>query len=112
MYQDGDILQIWDKKYIVLGILTRTNFSTSKKFFYVIYPDEKKLYDKVLNDKELLNITTEMLNSVSGIKIVGHKNKNKLNLWITKNRMLYDLPFISVEQYQKKIERLVYEESV
>ena len=95
-----------------MGIRTKTKFSTSNKLLYVLYPDEKNLYDKVLDDKELLNITTEMLNSVSGIKVVGHKNKNKLNLWITKNRMLYDLPFISVEQYQKKIERLVYEESV
>ena len=112
MYQDGDILQLWDKKFVVLGIWTKTKFSTSNKLFYVIYPDEKKLYDKVLDNKELLNITTEMLDSISGLKVVGHKNKNKLNLWITKNRMLYDLPFISVEQYQKKIERLVYEESV
>ena len=111
MYQEGDILQIWDKKYIVLGIWTKTKFSTSNKLLYVLYPDEKKLYDKVLDDKELLNIPTEMLNSVSGLKVVGHKNKNKLNLWITKNRMLYDLPFI-VEQYQKKIEELGYEESV
>ena len=101
MYQEGDILQLWDKKYIVLGIWTKTKFSTSNKLLYVLYPDEKNLYDKVLDDKELFNITAEMLDSVSGLKVVGHKNKNKLNLWITKNRMLYDLPFISVEQYQK-----------
>lgn len=94
MYQDGDILQLWNKKYIVLGI------KTSNKLLYVLYPDEKKLYDKALDAKELFNITTEMLYSVSGIKVVGHKNKNKLNLWLTKNRMLYDLPFISVAQYQ------------
>ena len=106
MYQDGDILQLWDKKYIVLGIRTKTKFSTSNKLLYVLYPDEKNLYDKVLDDKELFNITAEMLDSISGLKVVGHKNKNKLNLWITKNRMLYDLPFISVEKYQKKIEEL------
>ena len=101
MYQDGDILQLWNKKYIVLGIRTKTKFSTSNKLLYVLYPDEKNLYDKVLDDKELFNITAEMLDSISGLKVVGHKNKNKLNLWITKNRMLYNLPFISVEQYKK-----------
>ena len=107
MYQDGDILQLWDKKYIVLGIWTKTKFSTSNKLLYVLYPDEKNLYDKVLDDKELLNITTEMLDSISGLKVVGHKNKNKLNLWIMKNRMLYDLQFISVEQYKKDREIIV-----
>ena len=106
MYRDGDILQLWNKKYIVLGIWTKTKFSTSNKLLYVLYPDEKNLYDKVLDDKELFSITAEMLDSISGLKVVGHKNKNKLNLWITKNRMLYDLPFIAVEQYQKKIEEL------
>ena len=79
MYQEGDILQLWDKKYIVLGIRTKTKFSTSNKLLYVLYPDEQNLYDKVLDDKELFNITAEMLDSVSGLKVVWHKNKNKLN---------------------------------
>ena len=68
---------------------------------------KKNLYDKVLNPKELISMPADVLNLYRAMTVVGHKNKKELEVWIMKNKMLYDLPFISVEQYLEIHNKLI-----
>lgn len=85
MYQAGDILHILDKDYIVLG---RFNLNDH---FYIIYPDSVNLFEQDLNPKEIMRCGWH-----TNMELVGYKDKKEFNLWLMKNKMLYDLPFITV----------------
>lgn len=90
MYQEGDILLGFKQNYIVLGI---TEDSSLNNVNYMLYPYTDDIFEKTLNPLVLYKI------SFQDIKVVGRKNKKDLELWIMKNRMLNDLPFVSVKQY-------------
>lgn len=85
MYQDGDILHILDKDYVVLGIYDLNDHN------YIIYPDSENLFEQDLNPNAIMRCVWHM-----DIELVGYKNKKEFNLWLMKNKMLYDLPFITV----------------
>ena len=42
MYREGDIIQIMDKRFVVLGISKETDYSSLSHIIYVFYRDEKK----------------------------------------------------------------------
>lgn len=98
MYQDGDIIQIMGKKYVVLGIAEETDFSSKSDIMYTIYQDSEDIFKKKFNPFRVFTTDGTM-------KVIGHKNKKELKLWLMKNKMLnvYLPPFISFEQYKNII---------
>ena len=90
MYYEGDIIQTMGKKFVVLGI------SELNDHIYMLYPDNENLFEHELNPKAIIAMSIETMRCIWKMETVGCKNKKEFNLWLMKNKMLYDLLFVSV----------------
>lgn len=100
MYQEGDIIQTMDKNFIVLGIAGETDFSSKSDMMYIAYQDSEDIFKKKFNPFRVFIIDGTM-------KVIGHKNKKELKLWLMKNKMLnvYLPPFIPLDEVKENASR-------